>query len=111
MPQIVVELHLDGDVAAKRARKHVLHRAQVQRETHRLGIDRAAARERQQVSREAGAAGDRASHRVENVLPLLARPAALQNLDAAREHRKQVVEIVCDSAGQLAQRLQALRLA
>ena len=40
-----------------------------------------------------------------------AADVALQQLQAVREHRQQIVEVVCHAAGQLADRFQLLRLA
>jgi hypothetical protein len=100
-PGIAVDLHVD--VAAQGALQHLAHGVEVRGDVDGLGIHRATSRECKQVTRKAGAAGDGASHGIENDFALLLRRVALQDMHAAREHREQVVEVVRDAAGELSE--------
>ena len=96
------------DVAAQRTLEDLAHAAQVRAEVDDFGIDRPAPRERQQVAGQTGTARDRAAHAVVDALALLGADVALENLQAVGEDRQQVVEVVRDSTGQLADRLHLL---
>ena len=110
-PDVRREVHLHLDVSAQRSVEHGAHALQVRDDVDRFRIQRPAAREGQQVPGEAGAAGDGAAHRLEHARTRRPAAGALEQLQAAGEHREQVVEVVRDAAGQLAERFHLLRLA
>ena len=60
--------------------------------------------------RQAGSASDSTPHALEDALPLLRAHVALEQLQAVREHREQIVEVVRDTPCQLADRFHFLGL-
>ena len=109
-PQVGAEVHLDVDVPAERAVEHLAHALRWRREVDRLRIDRATAREREQMPRQPGAARDGAAHASKTRCRCSAGDVALEQLQTVGEHREQIVEVVRDAAGQLAERFHLLRL-
>ncbi len=105
------EIELEGDRLARAVFDQVAHLLDHLVEGHVLGLQRLAARERQQPAREARRARGRAAH----ALPLHARPAVLvdrglQQREVAENRAEVVVEVVRDAAGELAQHLELLGL-
>ena len=74
------------------------------------GTHRLPAREREQVAGEVGAALDRTAHAVERAPARRGIAARLDQADAVENDLQQVVEVVRHAAGELAQRLQLLRM-
>jgi len=68
-----------------------------------------AARECQQVSRQAGAPGNRAPHGFKDARPRDS-VGALEYLEAAGEHGQKIIEVVRHAAGELSERFHLLRL-
>ena len=109
-PQVGAEVHVDLQVAAQRASQHLAHAAQMLAQVERGRIHRLPARERQQMARQVGAALDGAAHAVERGPARGGVAAQLDQADAVEDHLQQVVEVVRHAAGELAQRLQLLRV-
>ena len=63
------------------------------------------------VSRQTGSARHGAPHATEDGSALLCGDVAVEQFQAVREYRQQIVEVVCDTARQLADRLELLRVA
>ena len=110
-PEPGAELHLDLDVAAAAIASSI---ARMPVRCAARSIDSGfTGRRRENASRCRVSPVPRATARriaVEHALALRRRPVALEQLHAAGEHREQVVEVVRDAAGQLAERLHLLRL-
>ena len=104
------EAHLDPHIAAQDPVEQLAHAFHVPHEVDRLGIERPAARECQQLSGEPGPALDRLVHRVENALAALRVRLAVEHLQAAGDGHEQEFEIVRHPAGELPDRLHLLRL-
>jgi hypothetical protein len=75
-----------------------------------FGLQRLLAREREQLLGQARAAVDRAPHAVDGAGVAAFAALHRQHFQAARQHRQQVVEVVRDAAGELADRFHLLRL-
>ena len=111
-PEVVRECRVDPDERADRAAQHLDHAVDQLRDVHRGRVQVLLPREGEQALRQRGAAlgsldraVDQAARRV-----VVAQPFA-QQLQVAEHGRQQVVEIVRDAAGELADRLHLLRLA
>ena len=98
------------DIAAQRRHQHVAHGvdalAQIDRHRHQL----LAAREGEQLPRQLLAAAGGGTDRLHRLLFLRLAQAALQDLRIAGDDHQQIVEVVGDAAGQLAERFHLLRL-
>jgi hypothetical protein len=75
------------------------------------GLERLAPREGEELAGQAGAAGHRLAHVLQHALAPARIGLTPEEVEAAREHHQQVVEVVRDAAGELAHPLQFLRLA
>ena len=106
--------HLDRDRRAHGAADQLLHAGDQPVDVGRLGVERLPAREGQQpVGQRRGPLGralGRDDVAVEVAEPALRDPR-LQQLQAAGDAGQQVVEVVRQAAGELADRLHLLRLA
>ena len=100
----------DLDVAAQRAAEHVLDLRQPFGKIDDARLQRLPARECQQLPRQALAALGRVGDRVEQLDLLVVLDVAAQPLHAAADDHQQIVEVVGDAAGQLADGLELLRL-
>ena len=105
------QVELQGDRIAGAVLDQVAHLLDHLVERHVLGLQRLAARERQQAPREPGRAGRRATH----ALPLHAGAAVLvdrglEQRQVAEDRAQVVVEVVRDAAGELPQHFELLGL-
>ena len=103
--------HADFDVAAQRAAEHVLELGQPFGEVDHARLQRLPPREGEQLPGQAFAALRRIGDGVEQPRLLLVADVAAQPVHAAADDHQQIVEVVGDAAGQLADRFEPLRLA
>ena len=109
--QVVADGDLQLDELAERAREQRLEVGDERADVEHLGVHDLAAAEHQQLARERGGALGGAA----DLVDVLAHGRELVQLvagerDAGQDHRQQVVEVVGDAAGELADALQALGL-
>ena len=104
-----VEPRLDRDVFADDPAQHRLHFRHDVVEVHRLRLQQLPAAEREQLARERGRALARLQHLLDG------RPVRIgvahafeQQLSVPRDHGEQIVEVVGDAPGELADRLHLL---
>jgi hypothetical protein len=102
-------MDIDIDISAQRTGKDLAHAVDLARDIDDLRIDRPLPRERQQVTGQRGAAFYGLPHAGDDALALHGLRRTLQQLDAAREHGKKIVEVVRHATGELAERFQLLR--
>ena len=107
----VRHVDLDVDIGAQRARQQLAQQRQPLRQIDDLRRQGLLARIGQQLAGERFAALGGGRHHVEQPHVFLVGQFAAQPLHAAADDHQQIVEIVRDAAGQLADRLQPLRLA
>ena len=102
---------VDRDVAAERAAEQPGGARYQRVDVDFLRLQRLAAREHQHVTREIGAPFGGLSDRVDFLLGLdMAGHILAQQIEVADDDREQIVEIVSDAAGQIADRFHLLRL-
>src|SRR5262245_3095336 len=107
-PEAILEMRVEMNIATERAGKDFLHAFDVPNDIDRFRIDRALPRKRQQMSRQRRAAPDGLPHARHDPRTLRRIDLALQELNAARHDREQIVEVMRDAAGELAERFQLL---
>ena len=111
------DVELDPDPLVERAAQHVGQRAEHRGDVDRRRLQHLAAREREQLAGQLGAAPRRPQCRGDGdelrAAGLVAgqRRQVLEHLQVALDHRQQVVEVVGDAAGELADALEPLRMA
>ncbi len=106
------ELGPDLDPLAQRAVEQVDHPADLGVEVDHLGLERLAAGEGEQLAGQGRGAAGGLDDRVGEADPLvLGDPRTAQDVGRALDDGQQIVEIVGDPAGQLAERLHLLGLA
>ena len=98
------------NVAAQGADQHLVHGLDALLEVGDHRVERLASRERQQLARKAFAAIGGRMDRVDRLQVLGIGEPAAQQLRVAADDHQQIVEVVGDAAGQLAERLHLLRL-
>jgi hypothetical protein len=111
-PQVRREAGLDLDVAPQRAVEQFAHGVDLRPNVDWLGPELLTARERQELAGERGSALDSLVHAVDQ--PLTTTDGirlTVKHFEPARENLEQVVEVVGDTAGELANGLHLLRLA
>jgi hypothetical protein len=111
-PEPAREDRLDSDTLAERAPQQLGHAGHQLVRIQRLGLERLPAREGEQPLRQAGSPVDAAARGFDvsrDVLVARAHPA-LDQVDRALDDGQQVVEVVRDAAGQLAEPFHLLRL-
>ncbi len=110
-PSAGAEIEHHPDRAADGARRHLGEGVEAQVEVDHLGLERLAAAEGEQVAGQRGGAVGGVDDRFEIAARRCSlRSARRQQFGRAADHGHQIVEIVGDAAGQLADRLQLLRL-
>ena len=109
-PDVVRDIAFELNVSAQRADQHLVHGLDAFLEVGDDGIERLAARERQQLARQALAAIGGRVHRLDRLQMLGIGEPAAQKLRMAADDHQEVVEVVRDAAGELAERLHLLRL-
>ena len=102
--------HADFDVAAQRAAEHLLELRQPLGKIDHARLQHLPPREGEQLAGEALAALRRVGDGVEQLQLLLVADVAAQPVHAAADDHEQVVEVVGDAAGQLADGFEPLRL-
>ena len=111
VPQAAADYGFDFDRFAEGAAQEFGHVADEAGEIDDLRVQGLTAGKGEELARQLGGAVgavDRVSDRA--LSAIVARRGALQELEVAADHLQQVVEIVGDTAGQLAHRFHALRL-
>ena len=109
-PDIRRDVALELHVAAQRADQHLVHGLDAFLEVGDHRVERLASRERQQLARQALAAIGGRVDRVDRLQMLRIGEPAAQKLRMAADDHQEIVEVVRDAAGQLAERLHLLRL-
>ena len=110
--QVVGDIDDHLDLRPRRARDQIGHAGHQPFEIDRGRLQRLAPREGEQALDQSLGALGRLQRAVDQ--PFLARTAqavAVEQIEAADDRRQQIVEIVRDAAGELAHRLELLRLA
>jgi hypothetical protein len=114
-PEIAREAGLDANAAAHRALQQLVHAGDRLVEVERARLEPLAARERQHLVGQLGAALGGGAHMVEPALDLAvdARGGelAVEEADIAEHDGQEVVEVVRHAGGELADRLEPLHLA
>ena len=98
------------DLAARRTRKHVTERGDGLTQAYRPRILRLAPRKGQQLSRERFTARSGSEDRFQRTNILLIGHPAHERLRLSAHDHQQIIEVMCDAAGQLTKRLHFLRL-
>ena len=100
------------DIAAQRTREHLPDALDAFAQIDHHRVEALTAREGQQLACQAFAALGRGLDRVERLhdLRFSRLETALQNLRVAADDHQQIVEVMCDTAGELAERFHLLRL-
>ena len=91
--------------------EHVGKRVDGRAEIERFGVQRLPAPEREQPLRQVGALLGGRHHQFGRRLQLRIGDLFVEDLRVAEDHREEIVEVVRDAAGQMAERLHLLRLA
>ena len=103
------QLHDDLDRRSEQRGEHVAQRLHALADVEHFGLQGLAPREGQQLRGQLGGARDRVRDRSDVALPpLLAQLRPVQQVDRGADHGQEIVEVVRDAAGELAQRLQPL---
>ena len=100
---------LDLDVLAERAAHQRLHAGEQFRDVGRARLEHLPAAEREQPPRQVGAALGRHAHRFGERAQLVVEQAG-QHVGVEQDRGQQIVEVVRDAAGELAERFDPLRL-
>ena len=101
----------DTDRAAERAGQQVRHAGHERIQIDRLGLQVLPARKGQQLAGQLGAVVGRASCILEQGVRAAARHMRAQQVDTAANGHEQIVELVRDTAGELADRFEPLAAA
>nr|GFA06095.1 hypothetical protein [Tanacetum cinerariifolium] len=113
-PQFRVQAHVQADALVDAAVQQFAHGVDQVIHQHRLGVQRLSTRKRQQTVGQGGCAIGRTHAQIDQAVevvqtsPGYASPEQFQAADDAGQH---VVEVVGDTAGELAHRFHLLRLA
>ncbi len=110
---IGVDVDLDADALVDGAVQHAGQRVDVGGQVDRGGLQQLPAREREQLAGQFGAAAGRSRCGRDELARMHVTAdgrQVLQDLQVALDHREQVVEVVGDAAGELADALQPLRM-
>ncbi len=110
-PQAGGEAGLDLDGASQRTFHQIHHADHGPLEIGRAGFQLLPAREGQQLAGQRSAALGGQSGRFEAAADLVLLDHVEHEIDIAQDHHQQIVEIMGDARGQLADRLEALHLA
>ena len=104
---------LHGDILGHDASDQISHAGDQRVDRNCLRLQWLAARKRQELMgqdrRARGCVHRRVHHPLQTLVAALRQPP-LQCLQIAGDHRQQIVEVMCDAAGELADRLHLLRL-
>ncbi len=106
----IADLDGEGHLLADRADQQVLHVGQQPREVDGFEVQPLGAREDEQLLRQPGRPGGRLLREADQPRDLGVLGPPLDEVEVADDHRQQVVEVVRDAAGQLADRVHLLRL-
>jgi hypothetical protein len=105
-----LQVELDVDGAPDRGPQHVAELHDEVVEVRGLGLQPRLAREGQELLRELGAPLRRAARGLEEAARPLLVLVGLEQVEVAGDHLEQVVEVVGEAGGELADRLHLLRL-
>src|SRR5882757_4586158 len=109
-PDVAIDVELKPDGAADAGVEHFANRVDPFGEINDLRIDALAPGKGQQLAGQRGAAlCGRLDRRYRALKLCVAADAFLQRVDAAADDHQEIVEVVRDAAGQLAERIELLR--
>ena len=106
------EIGLDRDPRAEQRARHLAHAAEIGDDVEGFGPERLPTGEGEQLTGQPGRAGRRVGNRLEvAAAAVFGETGPTQEIDRAADDGQQIVEVMGDSPGQLADRLHFLRLA